>query len=58
MLKYVNTEDATKNVTSWVRANAYTYKIQIQANAIEFTVSVDPWTETTDTSLVEPEPTI
>lgn len=48
----------TSSVTSWDRANAYTYKIQIQANAIEFTVSVDPWIETTDTSLVEPEPTI
>lgn len=48
----------TSSVTSWARANTYTYKIQIQANAIEFTVSVDSWTETTDTPLVEPEPTI
>lgn len=57
-LKYVNTEDATKNVTSWDRAKAYTYKIQIQASSIEFTISVDDWIETTDTPLVEPEPTI
>ena len=57
-LKYVNTEDATKNVTSWDRANAYTYKIQIQANAIEFSVTFDNWGTTDDTSLVEPEPTI
>ena len=42
-LKYVNTEDATKNVTSWDRANAYTYKIQIHANAIEFSVGWTDW---------------
>lgn len=33
----------TGSVTSWTRANAYTYKIQIQANAIEFDVGWEPW---------------
>ena len=43
-LKYVDATDSGKSVTSWDRAKTYTYKIELQANAIEFTVTKVDWT--------------
>ena len=45
---------ATGGITEWAIGKVYTYKIQIRANAIEFTVSFDTWKETSDTALIEP----
>jgi hypothetical protein len=43
-LKYVNATDSGKSVTTWDRAKTYTYKIELLANAIEFTVTKVDWT--------------
>lgn len=47
-LKYVDATDSGKSVSSWDRAKTYTYKIELQANAISFSVSCESWTMVDD----------
>jgi hypothetical protein len=48
-LKYVDATDSGKSVTSWDRAKTYTYKIELQANAITFDVAIsEDWIDETE----------
>lgn len=48
-LKYVDGTDSSKSVLAWDRAKTYTYKIELQANAITFDVAIsEDWIDETE----------
>jgi hypothetical protein len=52
-LKYVDGTDSSKSVLAWDRAKTYTYKIELQANAISFDVAWTEWGTETEFDLTE-----